>query len=299
MIYSSGVLAKRGNKVVFLPSPSDEVPEACLLHIQMTPSECTLTSSPSPKLWISAGYFEEASQHGIPLTTNSKFRLGSTLLTVQAAIHGTEVPEAPYVSNTDQDNYCRYCYDSFDTEKNPLFRPCHCTDSIHLKCFLEFIRKKFDWDYWKVGKQWKSARCEICHEELPLVFQHQGRYYYFCTDPDFVPPLLMMTQVDSLSSLPYCFLFKHKKKVEIFGNDTCLEYRNDAFYLRCSDREAQVYLEAPEEISMEQDMCVQVEEFQLKMMLRRTVKVKVVGPKLVRMVDFSNVGTQYVEFPPD
>jgi hypothetical protein len=295
MIYTSGVLIRRGGQLVYLQNSS----ETGLLRVEMTPDRCLLRTNGYSKTWISAGYFAEAGQHGIELQEGSKLRLGPNLLTVQAAIPSHIDVSTSYEANIDPDNYCRYCYESSDSELNPLFRPCTCTDGIHLRCFLEFIRKKFEWDYWRVGRQWRPAQCEICHSDLPLVFKHQDRNYFFCTDTDFVPPLLMLTQDETISSLPFCFLFKNKRRLDLFSTDASLEYRNDKFFLRCNTREAPVFLEAPEEVLMEQDMCLQVEDFQLKFMLRHTVKVKVVGPELVRMVQFGGQSLGLVDCPPD
>ena len=296
MIYASGALVRRGSQLVYTPN-SDE---PGLVQVEMTPEQCILRPNGSVKTWVSAGYFPEAAIHGIELSEGRKLRLGSNLLTVQAAIPANEHVTVPYEANTDPEIYCRYCYESNDSDTNPLFRPCTCTDSIHLHCFLEFIRKKFEWDYWRVGRQWRSAQCEICHSDLPLVFRHQQRSYFFCTDRDFAPPLLMLTQDEALSSLPFCFLFgKTKKRLDLFTSEASLEHRNDHFYLRCSTREAPVFLESPSEIQMSQDMCLQVDDFQLRLMLRHTVKVKVIAPELVRMVCFRGQLPGLVDCPPD
>lgn len=68
---------------------------------------------------------------------------------------------------SEEDTYCRVCFDSKDSEENWLISACQCNGSIgtiHVNCLKDWLKQKLEYkwnDSCSIYK-WKSVGCEIC-----------------------------------------------------------------------------------------------------------------------------------------
>lgn len=100
-------------------------------------------------------------------------------------------------SSLDQEEFCRICLETSESEENPFTSPCECSGSmgyIHLSCLYDWVNSKFSIEQKEFYKsiKWQTIRCESCQATIPESFAFkagifsqfsrvlpQGRYVAF------------------------------------------------------------------------------------------------------------------------
>lgn len=78
-----------------------------------------------------------------------------------------------------QEEFCRICLESTETDENPFLTPCKCSGSmgyIHYFCLQSWVNSKFhikDKGFYKIIK-WKSIKCESCQEPIPELLHYKS-----------------------------------------------------------------------------------------------------------------------------
>jgi hypothetical protein len=86
------------------------------------------------------------------------------------------------IADNSQSIQCKICWDSEQSQENPLLSTCKCDGSvrfIHFNCLSHWLKQKMSLkqDENCVSYTWKQFECELCKSPYPYVFKSQGRKY--------------------------------------------------------------------------------------------------------------------------
>lgn len=145
-------------------------------------------------------------------------------------------------ANEEEIPKCRFCWDYYASQENPLFSSCKCSGSvgyIHFNCLKGWLEAK------KQQKQslafssyyWKAFECEICKKAYPLQIRTHGKTYnlveYEKPDGDFLA-LESLNQEKNTSRIIHIIKPNDKKDSFKFGRGHESDLRiNDISVSRC------------------------------------------------------------------
>lgn len=90
-----------------------------------------------------------------------------------------EKDENTYQSLIIQEEFCRICLETTETDENPFLTPCKCSGSmgyIHYTCLQNWVHSKFhieDKGFYRILK-WNTITCESCQYPIPEQFHYKS-----------------------------------------------------------------------------------------------------------------------------
>lgn len=126
-----------------------------------------------------------------------------------------------------EEKICKICYETRETEKNPLLSLCHCQGSLkyaHLNCSKKWLKNRIK-ILEKMGNFYikfdiSSFKCEICSAFLNVFYRIEGKLYFIIDEIKEFKNYLILKQGLTL----IVFDLSEKKEIVIGrGVNSCLK----------------------------------------------------------------------------